>query len=476
MDFEVIIGMEAHAQLSTRSKLFCSCPTRFGAPPNSQTCPVCLGMPGVLPVLNKKAVELAIRAALGLNCQIQARSIFARKNYFYPDLPKGYQISQYEGPLAVNGFLEIVANGKPKKIGIARLHLEEDAGKSLHRKRETLVDFNRCGVALIEIVTEPHLSSPQEACSYLQKLKHLLQYLEVCSGDMEKGELRCESNLSLRPVGGEKFGVRTEIKNLNSLKAVEKSLSFEMARQKNILERGEKVEQVTLLWDEKTEEVAPMRGKEEAEDYRYFPEPDLPPLLIEESWIKETKKALPEFPDDRRERFIKDYGIKATDSEVLTATRGLADYYEATVKLHQDPILVCNWILTEVLALLKEKRIEIGEFPVSPKSLAGLLGLIREGTISNKIAKEVLPEMVEAGREAQEVVEEKGLVQITESATLESIVEQVLGENEKEVQKYRSGKTQLFGFFVGEVMKRTEGKANPKLVNKILKERLAQDG
>lgn len=475
MDFEVIIGIEVHAQLSTQSKLFCGCPTKFGAPPNSQTCPVCLGMPGILPVLNKRAVELAIRAALGLNCEIQRRSVFARKNYFYPDLPKGYQISQYEEPLAADGFLELRVNGRAKKIRIRRVHLEEDAGKSLHRKRETLVDFNRCGVPLIEIVTEPDLSSPQETHLYLVKLRQILQFLGVSSGDMEKGELRCESNLSLRPAGAKEFGVRTEIKNLNSLKAVERSLNFEIERQKTILSSGGKVEQVTLLWNEEKEEVAPMRGKEEAEDYRYFPEPDLPPLVVEDSWVEEIRTSLPELPDDIRERFRKEYGLREADSETLTGSRGLADYYEATVRLHNDPILVSNWILTELLAILKERSVQIEDFPVSPRSLAGLFDLTKEGTISKKIAKEVFAEMVETRSDAREIVEERGLIQITDRSEIESIVDNVLSDNEKELGEYRSGKTQLLGFFVGQVMKRTGGKANPELVNEVLKERLKQN-
>lgn len=476
MDFEAIIGMEVHAQLATRSKLFCACPTTFGAPPNSQTCPVCLGMPGVLPVLNEKAVELAIRAALGLACRINGRSTFARKNYFYPDLPKGFQISQYEEPLAVDGFLELSVKGETKKIRIRRVHLEEDAGKSVHRSKETLVDFNRCGVPLIEIVTEPDLSSPREAYLYLAKLRQVLQFLEVSSGNMERGELRCESNLSLRPVGARDFGVRTEIKNLNSLKAVEKSLGSEMERQRRVLGGGGKVEQITLLWNEETEEVAPMRGKEEAEDYRYFPEPDLPPLVFEDAWVEQIRRTLPELPDARKARLASEYGIKDVDAETLTGEKGLADYYEATVKLHNDPVLVSNWILTELLALLKERSIRIEDFPVAPKSLAGLFDLMGEGTISKKIAKEVFPEMAECGREAEDIVRERGLVQITDRLEVTSIVEEVLEENKKELEAYRSGKTQLFEFLVGQVMKKSGGKANPQLVNEVLKRKVSGKG
>jgi len=477
MDYEPVIGLEVHAQLSTESKIFCGCSTRFGAPPNQQTCPVCLGMPGVLPVLNKKAVEFALRAGLATNCKIARRCIFARKNYFYPDLPKGYQISQYEQPLCYDGFIEIEIDGKIKRIGLIRIHLEEDAGKSVHAEEwvgpdETLVDLNRCGIPLIEIVSAPDINSPREAYLYLIKLKQILQYLEISDCNMEKGSLRCDANISLRPVGSKELGVKTEVKNMNSFHGVERALECEVERQRKILESGGEIVQETLLWDAKENRVVPMRSKEYAHDYRYFPEPDLVPLEVDESWIEEIRKTLPEMPTARRDRFIRDFGLPRYDAEVLTSSKDLADYYEECLKYSNDPKLVANWVMGEVLRFLKEGKMEIKDFPVRPKNLGELLGLIQDGTISGKIAKTVFEEMVKTGGSPKVIVEKKGLVQVTDREQIGRVVEEVLAANPKEVERYLAGKEKLLGFFIGQVMKATKGKANPKVVNEVLRGKL----
>ncbi|HID92838.1 MAG TPA: Asp-tRNA(Asn)/Glu-tRNA(Gln) amidotransferase subunit GatB, partial [bacterium (Candidatus Stahlbacteria)] len=431
MDYETKVGMEVHAQLLTRTKLFCSCPIRWDAEPNTLTCPVCLGMPGTLPVLNKRAVELAIRAALTLNCKVAEVSIFARKNYFYPDLPKGYQITQYERPLASDGFFDI----NDKRLKITRINLEEDAGKLIHLEGSTLVDFNRCGVPLIEIVTEPEIDSAKEAGLYLTKLRQILKYIGVCQGDMEKGHLRCDLNVSVRKVGTKKFGIRTEVKNLNSIKAVERVVEYEVKRQIKVLESGAKVEQVTMLWDEKEQRTREMRGKEMTEDYRYFPEPDLPPLVINRQWIEDIKKSIPELPKEKIERFVKTYGIREYDAEILTQERPLADYFEEVVALHRDSKLVASFMTQEMLKFINEKGISIDEFTLKPSELASLLELIKKGTITRKIAKEVFPQMVEEGKSAKEIVKERGLTPIEDRTELEKIIQEVLKEHPKEVEK-----------------------------------------
>jgi aspartyl-tRNA(Asn)/glutamyl-tRNA(Gln) amidotransferase subunit B len=477
--YESAIGLEVHAQLLTDSKIFCGCSTEYGSPPNSQTCPVCLGMPGVLPVLNKKAVEYAIKMVLAVGGAVQAESIFARKNYFYPDLPKGYQISQYEQPLATGGFIEIESDSGKRRIGIARIHLEEDAGKSVHpegeSQNETSVDLNRCGVPLIEVVSEPDISSPQEAYSYLTKIRQLVRYLSICSGNMEEGALRCDANLSVRPEGTAKLGVNTEVKNMNSFRAVERALTFEIKRQIDILEKGGKVEKETLLWDEKRRKSTVMRSKEESPDYRYFPEPDLVTLAASQEWIERIKESLPELPDDQRQRFIDDYKIPEYDAQVLTSSKELANYYEECVRIYPDPKRVSNWVMGEVLRELNQRKIGIGEFGVHPENLVGLLNEIEKGAISGKMAKETFSQMAETGKSASEIIDEKGLAQITDEKHVKRIVEEVLKESPESVRRYRGGEERLFGFFVGQVMKKTQGKASPALVSEILKLRLSGD-
>src|SRR5574341_1185570 len=448
MKYESIIGLEVHAQLLTDSKIFCGCSASYGADPNSQTCPVCLGMPGVLPVLNKKAVEYAIKMVLAVGGTVAPRSIFARKNYFYPDLPKGYQISQYDQPLASGGSIEIeIPESKTKKkINLTRIHLEEDAGKSLHsednsytatssnvkQKGETLVDMNRCGVPLIEIVTEPDMRSPKEATLFLNKLKQILEYLEICSGNMEEGSLRCDANVSVRLIGQEKLGVKTEVKNMNSFKAVEKALSFEIERQIDQIESGKTIVQETLLWDAEKETIVSMRGKEESHDYRYFPEPDLVVLNVTKNWIEEIKKSLPELPEKREIRFIKDYQIPDYDAKLLTTEKGLADYYESTVKNYSNPKTVSNWVMGEVLRELKERKTSISEFKISPEGMADLLKQVDSGVITGTIAKQVFAEMAETGKSSEKIIQEKGLVQVTDTKEIENVIESVLKENRSE--------------------------------------------
>jgi aspartyl-tRNA(Asn)/glutamyl-tRNA(Gln) amidotransferase subunit B len=479
MLYEPVIGLEVHAQLSTDSKIFCRCSTSFGAPQNSQVCPVCLGMPGVLPVLNRQAVEFAVRMGLAMNCRIAEHSIFARKNYFYPDLPKGYQISQYEEPLCENGWIEIEQeDGALKRVGIIRIHLEEDAGKSVHAEgyvseNETLIDVNRCGTPLIEIVSEPDIRSPREAYLYLTRIRQLMRYLGICDGNMEEGSLRCDANISIRPVGAEKFGTKTELKNMNSFRNVEKAIEFEINRQIQLVETGGKVVQQTLLWDATNGKVAPMRSKEEAHDYRYFPEPDLAPLRVAEQWREEIRVALPELPMARRNRFVEQLGLPKYDADVLTDEKGIADYFEAAAKLVYDAKLASNWIMGEVLRVLKEKKIDITQFPIKPDALAELLNLIAGGTISGKIAKDVFEEMLVTGKSAQAIVVEKGLTQVSDTGIIEKAIDEVIAANPKEVERYRNGEEKVFGFLIGQVMKATRGKANPKVANEVLKRKLA---
>ena len=474
MDYEAVIGLEIHAQLRTKSKIFCNCSTAFGAPPNAHTCPVCLGMPGVLPVLNRKVVDYALRMALATNCTISSSSRFARKNYFYPDLPKGYQISQYELPIAEHGHIVIEVNGNSRPIGITRIHMEEDAGKLIHNpyRPVSMVDFNRTGVPLIEIVSEPDMRTPEEAGAYLRQLRAIVRYLEICDGNMEEGSFRCDANISLRPMGAETFGIRTELKNMNSFKHVESALSFEIERQKAVLQDGNEVVQETRLWDPDKGITATMRGKEEAHDYRYFPDPDLLPLVIDKEWIEEIRASLPELPDAKRQRFISDHGLPSDDARLLTSSRAMADYFEDCAKLFPEPKAVCNWVVGPLLAKLNEEKRTIEQSPVPADRLAELLKLIDSGVISGKIAKTVFEEMASTGKDPQRVIQEKGLVQITDENEIAEVVKQVLADHGKEVSDYKAGKTKLFGFFVGQAMKATRGKANPKLVNDILREAL----
>ncbi len=479
MDYEAIIGLEVHAQLLTRSKIFCGCSTAFGGDPNTQTCPVCTGQPGSLPVLNVKAVEFAIKMALACHCTISPFSLFARKNYFYPDLPKGYQISQYEYPLAADGYVEIPGDGRQKRVGIIRIHMEEDAGKLVHEgafesSASSLVDFNRTGVPLIEIVSGPDMRTPEEAGQYLRGLRDILRYLEICDGDMEKGSFRCDANISVRPQGQEAFGTRAELKNMNSFRHVEKALEYEMKRQIGLLEAGEEVVQETRLWDEDQERTLPMRGKEEAHDYRYFPDPDLVPLEVSKAWIEEIRGTLPELPAEKRERFIGQYGIPEYDATILTASQSLADYYEECIRHFGEAKMVSNWIMGDLLRELKKDDRAIEQCPVPPKHLASMLKMMAEGVISGKIAKTVFEEMYRSGEGPEKIVHGKGLIQLTDVDEIGRVIQGILGENPKLVEDYRKGKEQLFGFFVGQVMKATRGKANPKLVNELLRKSLSK--
>ena len=476
MKFEAIIGLEVHTQLKTRSKIFSASSADFGGEPNSQTDPVVLGMPGVLPVLNRRVVEFAIIMGLATHCRITPLNRFARKHYFYPDLPKGYQISQYELPICTGGYIDITPEeGAPKRIGITRIHMEEDAGKSIHdADDDTLVDLNRSGVPLLEIVSEPDMRSAAEAYAYLTRLKQIVTYLEICDGNMEEGSLRCDANVSVRPVGQQAFGVKTELKNLNSFRNVERAINFEIDRQSGLIRSGGAVVQETLLWDENSGSARTMRSKEEAHDYRYFPEPDLLPLAISQEWIDEVARTLPELPDLKEARFQSDYQLPAYDAGILTATRPLADYFESAAAHCSDYKLLSNWIMTEVLRILKEQKIEIGDFPVSPQRLAELLGLIGDHTISAKIAKAVFEEMLTVPENPRAIIEKKGLAQISDSAMLETMIDQIIADNPAQVTQYREGKTKVFSFFVGQVMKATRGQANPQMVTEILQRKLAE--
>lgn len=477
--YEAVIGLEVHLQLLTQSKIFCPCSTRFGDPPNSNTCMVCLGLPGALPVLNREAVTMAMKAAMALNCVINPESRFARKNYFYPDLPKGYQISQYDEPLAEHGHLDIEVGGERKSIGITRVHLEDDAGKSLHEGfpdsgTRTYIDLNRSGVPLIEIVGEPELRTPEEAHEYLTRLKTLMLYLEVSNCNMEEGSLRCDANVSVRPAGATQFGTKAEVKNLNSFKFLQKALAYEIERQIDVVSSGGSVSQETRLWDSREQRTYGMRSKEFAHDYRYFPEPDLLPLIISDTWKEEIRQSLPELPEARKARFTREYALPEYDAAQLISSKSLAGYYEEVVKTSDEPKVAANWVLNELLFLLKAGQKEIPESPVSAQNLAGLLTLINKGTISGKMAKEILGEMFSTGRRAEEVMGEKGLAQINEPERIAVVTRQIMASNPKQVEQYRSGKTATFGWFVGQVMKATGGQANPKLVQEVLKKELAE--
>lgn len=477
--YEPVIGLEVHAQLLTKSKAFCGCSTNFGAEPNSNVCPVCLGLPGVLPVLNLKLVDYIIRMGLATRCAIAPRSIFARKNYFYPDLPKGYQISQYEDPICTNGHLEIEQeDGTRRKIGITRIHMEEDAGKSIHDiDVDTLVDLNRCGVPLIEIVSEPDIRSPREAYLYLTKIRQIVTFLGICDGNMEEGSLRCDANVSVRLKGETGLGTKTEVKNMNSFRFVEKALEFEISRQIDLLESGEKIAQETLLWDSGQGIAVPMRSKEEAHDYRYFPDPDLVPVVVTQEWIQQVAKSLPEDPTARRDRFVTEYKIPKYDADLLTAEKPLADYFEEVIgnlktRTDENYKLASNWTMVDVLRVVNAEKIALTDFSVSPGDLAGMINLIVDGTISGKIAKDVFEEMLRTREAPRTVVERKGLVQLSDTGAIETIVDEVLAKNGGQVESYLSGKMQVFGFLVGETMKATKGKANPKIVNDLLRRKL----
>jgi aspartyl-tRNA(Asn)/glutamyl-tRNA(Gln) amidotransferase subunit B len=475
--FEPVIGLEIHAQLQTRTKIFCGCSTSFGAPPNSHVCPVCLGMPGALPVLNRAAVDYAIKAALALGCDIQPLSIFARKNYFYPDLPKGYQISQYERPLALGGGLEITVDGRPKRVGLTRIHMEEDAGKSLHEgfpdsDRRTYIDYNRSGVPLIEIVTEPDMRSAAEAAEFFERLRDILVWLGVNDGNMEEGSLRCDANVSVRPPGQERFGTKAEVKNLNSFRYLQKALEYEIERQVGVLEGGGRVLQETRLWDSAAGRTLSMRSKEEAHDYRYFPEPDLPPLVVDEARIASVRGAMPELPEARRQRFVAAYGLPAYDAGVLTSSVGLANYFEKVAAASGNPKAVSNWVMGELLRTMKERATAIEQVPLTPAALARLISLVDNGTISSSIAKDVFAKMYDSGRAADDIVAAEGLAQNSDEGALLAIVRDVITRNADAAAQYRAGQQKTFGFLVGQVMKGSGGKANPTLANELLKREL----
>lgn len=472
--YETVVGLEVHVELHTNSKIFCGCSTSFGAPPNTHTCPVCLGHPGVLPVLNRQAVEYAMKAAMALNCTIADVSKFDRKNYFYPDSPKAYQISQYDQPIGENGWIDIEVNGETKRIGITRLHLEEDAGKLTHVDGgyASLVDFNRVGTPLVEIVSEPDIRTPEEAKAYLEKLKAIMLYCEVSDVKMEEGSLRCDANISLRPYGQEKFGTRAELKNMNSFRGVQRGLEYEQVRQAEILDAGGEVVQETRRFDDAAGKSFSMRGKEEAHDYRYFPDPDLVRLYISEEWKESVRASIPELPDARKARYTADYGLPAYDAEVITASKKLADFFEESLSYTKDAKAVSNWIMGDLLGYLNANGLELSDVKITGQGLGEMIGLLEKGTISGKIAKTVFKSMLESGKLPQQIVEEQGLVQISDEGAILAIVDAIIEKNPQSVEDFRAGKEKAIGFLVGQIMKETKGKANPALVNKLLLERL----
>ena len=476
-NWETVIGLEVHAQLSTETKIFCGCKTKFGAPPNSQVCPVCLGMPGVLPVFNQECLNYAIKVGLAMNCNIASNSRFARKNYFYPDLPKGYQISQFEEPICEGGKISVETDDGAKTIGITRIHLEEDAGKSLHdkSKSDTKVDLNRCGVPLIEIVSEPDIRSPEDAYKYLVKLKQILRYLDVSDCNMEEGSLRCDANVSIMKKGSKEFGTKTELKNMNSFRGVEKALNAEIKRQIALVESGGEVIQSTNLWNEKTGEIVPMRSKEQSDDYRYFPEPDLVPFTIEENYIGNIRNELPELPEERNKRFMNDFGLSATHAGALTASRRTADYYEELAELSNDPKNAASWVMGHVNRVLNEQEIEIEEFSITPKRLVQLMDKVSTGAVSISAARTVFDEMVSDSSEVDSLIERLGVEQVSDDSEIDKIVQGIIDSNPDESERYKNGETKLKGWFVGQVMKSSKGKANPQMVNEAL-DRLLEIG
>jgi len=473
--YETVIGVEVHAQLRTKSKMFCGCATTFGLSANSQTCPVCLGLPGSLPVINRMAVEMAVRAGLALNCTITPNNQFARKNYFYPDLPKGYQISQYESPICQHGWIEIVGAEGTKRVRIRRAHLEEDAGKNVHETGAggSKVDLNRAGTPLLEIVTEPDMQSADEVVSYLKGLRDILMYLEVCDGNMEEGNFRCEPNLSLRPVGQKEFGTKVELKNINSFKYVKDAVEYEIKRQTKVLRDGGKIYQETRLWNIERGETAVMRSKEEAHDYRYFPDPDLVPLKLEQAWVDGCRSLLPELPAVRMRRFVERYGLPDYDAGVLTASRAMADYFEACVSQFNHPKTVSNWVMGELTRELNNSGTDIAASPVSPERLVDLMLLVDKGTISLKVARELFPELYKSRKSPEQIVQEKGLAQVSDEGALGKVIDEVLANSPAQVAQFKEGKQQVLGFLVGQVMKASGGKANPGKVNELLRKKLA---
>jgi aspartyl-tRNA(Asn)/glutamyl-tRNA(Gln) amidotransferase subunit B len=476
MDYEAVIGLEVHVQLKTKSKIFCNCSTQFGAPPNEHTCPVCLGMPGVLPVLNKKVVEYATRMALATNCTISKENQFARKQYFYPDLPKGYQISQSDFPIAEHGYVDIETDGKTRRIGITRIHMEEDAGKLVHDEGRPVsyVDLNRTGTPLIEIVSEPDIRSPEEAAEYIKKIRQLVRYLDISDGNMDEGSLRCDANISLRPAGETELGTKTELKNMNSFRHVQKALEYEIRRQTALLLDGGEIVQETRLWDSAKGVTMSMRGKEDAHDYRYFPDPDLVPVRIEDEWLEAIRQSMPELPDVKRNRFMSQYGLPEYDASLLTSSRAMADYFERCVEIFPKAKIVSNWIMVDLMKLLNQDGIEIDDISMGPEILAELLDLVEKETINAKTGKDILERCYREGGNPREIVEKEGLAQVSDSSELMEIVKKVVENSPAEVEKYRSGKKKVFGFFVGHVMRETRGKANPGKVNELLRELLDQ--
>jgi aspartyl-tRNA(Asn)/glutamyl-tRNA(Gln) amidotransferase subunit B len=476
---ETVIGLEVHAELLTRSKIFCACSAAFGGPPNTDVCPVCLGMPGVLPVLNRRVVEFAIRAGLATHCEIAAASRFARKNYFYPDLPKGYQISMYELPLCTRGWLDLLVEGTPKRIGLTRIHMEEDTGKNIHDAHgdASLVDFNRSGVPLLEIVSEPDMRSVAEAGAYLRTLRSILQYLEICDGNMEEGSFRCDANVSVRPHGATTFGTKVEIKNMNSFKSVEKAIAYEVTRQTDAVARGERLVQETRLWDADREETRSMRRKEYADDYRYFPEPDLLPLVVDRAWVEEIRGTLPELPGPRRERFVREHQLSPADADVLTQRKDVADYFEAGVAAGAAPREMANWVMTELLRIVREEKLDralvIRDWPLTPAQLARLAMLVQAGTINRPTAKGMIPRLRGTATDPATLVAAEGLAQVSDRGALDTAVAEVLAAHPAQVAEFRAGKERVLGFLVGQVMKTTGGKANPQVVQELLRAALA---